>query len=70
MSDPLVRYQLITLGTYYGIQKAYIKDRLVGKSSLIRVGEMIGDCKLIEIQAAEKAVRLKPAKGPEFTVTK
>lgn len=66
--DPLLRYELITFGTYFGVQKAYIKDHLEGKASLIRVGETIGDCKLVEISPSRDSIRLKPKEGPEFSV--
>jgi hypothetical protein len=66
--DPLLRYQLLTLGTYSGIQKAYVKDLLVGSAKLIKVGETIGDSKLIEILPQAQSIRLKPTTGPELTI--
>jgi hypothetical protein len=61
---------LITLGTYYGVEKAFVKDPLLGPTKLIQVGETIGDCKLVEIMLMTKSIRLKPAKGAEFWIVK
>jgi hypothetical protein len=68
LHDPLVRYELVTYGHYSGVQKAYIKDLLSGQASLLRVGETIGDCKLMEIVPQTDSVRLKPDQGPEFMI--
>lgn len=66
--DPLVRYELVTFGTYQGIQKAYIKDLLEGNASLLKTGETIGDCTLVEIVPQRDSVRLRPAQGAEFSI--
>lgn len=66
--NPLQRYELVTLGTYQGIQKAYIKDLLDGNASLLKIGESIGDCTLVEITPERDSVRLKPAQGADFSI--
>jgi hypothetical protein len=66
--DPRTRYQLLTIGRYEGYQKAFIKDLVLEESKLLRVGEKIGDCKLVGIYPAAKTIRMKPSKGAMFNV--
>lgn len=66
--DPLHRYELITFGTYQGVRKAFIKDHLTGAASLIKEGEKIGDCTLVEIIPQTDSVHLKPGDGEAFSI--
>jgi hypothetical protein len=68
--DPTVRYELIRVQEFQGLQKAYIMDHSVERASLIKLGERIGDCMLVEILPGNNSVRLKPSTGPAFTVTR
>jgi hypothetical protein len=68
--DPTVRYEFIRVQQFQGLQKAYIMDHSVERASLIRVGERIGDCMLLEILPGNNSVRLKPSDGLAFTVTR
>jgi len=58
------------LDTFKGVRKAYIKDLTVGATRLVKVGDIIGECKLIEILLKEQSVRLKPTEGLEFTIVR
>jgi hypothetical protein len=58
----------MTVSTYDGIPKAYIKDHWKGQAKLIRVGETIGDCKLLSISLGYSSVRLQPTGGTAFTL--
>lgn len=53
--DPLVRFQLLTVSTYSGVQKAYIKHILVGESRLIKVVETIGECRLVKLSIQDQS---------------
>jgi hypothetical protein len=68
--DPKVRYELIRIQEFQGLQKAYIMDHLVEKASLIKVGDTIGDCTLMYILIKNEAIRLKPRDGPAFTIVR
>ena len=70
IGDPKVRYELLRLQEFQGLQKAYIMDHSVESASLVKVGEPIGDCTLIEILPKTESIRLKPSEGPAFTVTR
>ena len=58
----------MTITSFNGVEKAYIKDRTENEATFVKTGETIGDCKVIEILAQKKSVRLKPTEGPEFTI--
>ena len=66
--DPSVRYELLRLQEFQGLPKAYIMDHAVESASLIKVGETIGDCTLVEISPRNESIRLKPSGGLAFTV--
>lgn len=69
-NDPAVRYRLITISTYGGAQRAFIKDQMTGETKLMKVGESIGDCKLIAIMLSTNSVRLRPSEGDVVTIRK
>lgn len=68
LTNPLARYQLLTIGTYGAIQKAFIKDLLVGQPKLVKVGEKVGDSELVSIAADKQSVRMKPPAKDEFVL--
>ena len=68
LRDPANRYKLMSVNNFNGTVKAFIKDLLVGQPKLIKVGEEIGDSKLVDIARDWKSVRLKPPAGPEVNL--
>jgi hypothetical protein len=64
-----VRYELIRIQEFEGLLKAYIMDHQYERASLIKVGEKVGDCMLMDI-LSQIAVRLKPSDGPAFTIVR